>query len=343
MAKLIYVDTGADGGTYDGQTLDTAYRSLFDAEAAEDADITGLGAYTFRCHATTGAADTTAVTFVGWTTTAADYIVIEGATGHRAKASGWDANIYRLSTVDTIALLLNEQYVRVDGLQIENTGITTNKAALSFTTVSAGGSDLRATNCRVRTGMNDGVTNATAAINCSDGDATHTVVNCIVEGISTGSGIGNGIYIACDGDAGTSRITNCTVYNCRRAIMDGTGSKINVYNTVSFNNEDDFYGTFNVIDHCASDDNDGTNNVAESGGGASWPDDFEGAATGDFRLKSTSNLVGAGLDDPLANGLGSPDIDGTTRSDWDVGAFEYPTVGQSTAPLSAAYYARLRG
>ena len=97
------------------------------------------------------------------------------------------------------------------------------------------------------------------------------------------------------------------------------------YNCIVFNNSDDFKGTI-TIDHCASDDLDGTNPVDISPG-ATEADDWEACftdyANGDFSLKSDSVCVGAGVDDP-GSGLYSDDILGNTRtSPWDIGAFEY--------------------
>ena len=81
-----------------------------------------------------------------------------------------------------------------------------------------------------------------------------------------------------------------------------------------------------TIDYCASDDNDGTNNVDETGGvGDTWVDSIPDFATNDFTLVD-KHLNGVGTDDP-GSGLYSDDIAGTERSStWDVGAFEYESV-----------------
>ena len=66
------------------------------------------------------------------------------------------------------------------------------------------------------------------------------------------------------------------------------------------------------------------------------------AANGDFTLKATSNLVGAGLD---LSGTFTTDIDGETRVAWDVGPDEYIVAGPSgtdAVPL-LMHMARLRG
>ena len=109
------------------------------------------------------------------------------------------------------------------------------------------------------------------------------------------------------------------------------------YDSAVFGNSglasDDFYCTVNLgtIDYCASDDNDGTHNVAEgTTGGAAWPNIFTDAANGDFTLKVGVALIGAG--GKAGSSLFSTDIEGTTRGTfWDVGAFEYVAAGVDVA------------
>jgi hypothetical protein len=75
--------------------------------------------------------------------------------------------------------------------------------------------------------------------------------------------------------------------------LDGSGPAIASKNNVVFNNNDDFSGNV-VVDHCASDDGDGTSPIAVT----SWADQFYNAnyiADCDFRLKSTSVLLNVGV------------------------------------------------
>jgi len=83
-----------------------------------------------------------------------------------------------------------------------------------------------------------------------------------------------------------------------------------------------------TIDHCCSDDGDGTNAQGPSGG--SWANEFTTPGT-DFSLLAGGNCVGNGTDDPGA-GLYSDDIIGTARNTtWDIGAFEIAAAPPATA------------
>ena len=89
-------------------------------------------------------------------------------------------------------------------------------------------------------------------------------------------------------------IYNNTIYSCTRGIdAGGSDSHLDVYNCAVFTCTDDFAvpAGYDVIDHCASDDGDGTNPVTP----ADWTAVFEDYTTFDFRLKSTdTDLTEAG-------------------------------------------------
>ena len=277
--------------------------------------------------------DTTAVTIVGWTTDATRYIKITTPSAERHDGK-WNAGKYRLEVSDTGSgfpdLWSREDYVRIDGLQIRTPSVDANfQDPLGFTTIGAS-NDLRVSNCIIR-----GADNASykqAGIRINDADAIVKIWNVVIYDIGDDIPQKRGIKVQ---NATTVDLYNVTINGCYEGIFQAAGT-VNVYESAVFNNTDDFSGTFNTIDYCASDDNDGTNNVAESGGGAFWPDDFVDAANGDFHLKSSSNLVGAGNDS--GSGLFSNDIDGETRtSPSDIGADEYVSAGGALldAALSA--------
>lgn len=309
MADLaVTVDT-------DGVTGD--YASLNAANVGEAQDLTDDGGdtMTITCQATAGAADTTAVDINGWTTGAGNTITVVAAITDRAVASGLDANRYRLELAPgagVACLHSNEKYVHFDKLQIHNTsGASDSYGIASLFTHTP----FDISNCYIS--MND----SGNGIRIAGGNVVQ-IWNCIVYNPHGGEP-SEGIYATTN--VVSISIYNCIVYGCDDGIERDSG-EVNVHNCAVFNNNNDFDGTFNIIDYCASDDNDGTNNVAESGGGAAWPDDFEDAANGDFRLKSGSGLVGTGIDDP-GSGLYSDDINGDTRtSTWDVGADEVVAV-----------------
>lgn len=139
---------------------------------------------------------------------------------------------------------------------------------------------------------------------------TTSVRNSIVSGCGDGYKIENW--------AGGITLYNNISANCingiQRVLTNGTDPIVE--NHISFNNTDDFLGQFGTIDYCASDDNDGTNNVAESSADTWWTSDFNDAANDDFTLLGTSNLDSAGVD---LSGIFTNDINDDTRTKWSVG------------------------
>lgn len=324
MAEIVrYVDTDVVGGAGDGTSWANAYHDLF---AMEDAEETNLDTANNWLHvyvsASAGTVDNTATSIVGWTTSATDYILIEAANeaGHydRAKANGWDNAKYRLSITNANALTISEDFVRIDGIQIEVVNNTVNRNAIQDSTASASGSDVRISNCRLR-----GSTNS-QSINFNTVYLTAYVWNCII-----GPCGNRGVYI---GQGVAVYIYNSTIHHTGDdGVYAGGAVNITVWNCAIFDTADDIYfstsGTKN-LDYCALDDADAqTHPITESGGGSGWPNDFTDSANGDCTLVAGSGLIGTGAVDP-ADPLFDDDIEGTTRgAAWDVGAFEYVSSG----------------
>jgi len=115
--------------------------------------------------------------------------------------------------------------------------------------------------------------------------------------IST-NGAGQGVVVA----TGATSVVNCSV----------------------FDNTDDFTGAFAAIDHCASDDGDGTDPVTV----VSWGAQFYNTnydTDSDFRLKSTSVLLDAGVGPGVDVNVPTDDILDNARSGSTatVGPFEH--------------------
>ncbi len=312
MAALGHTVDPGSGASGDYASLD----ALIVAQA-QDLTDGGGDTYTATC-TTTGdkAADTTLCTINGWTTGAANYILIEAASTDRASASGWDTNKYRIENTDNESIWIYENFVRIDGLQI---GIlyssTANEYVLQIGATITAVNDIRISNVYLRTAANQ------RGFRINDADAIVKIWNTIFA-------IGGGYY-GLTINSTTVDIYNCVIYGASAgggAGINRTAGTVTVINSAVFNNADDFNGTI-TEDYCASDDGDGNNPVTP----ANWADVFENAAVGDFRLKSTdTDLHDSGTDNP-GSGLYSDDIEGTTRvSTWDIGAFEFvaaPAVG----------------
>ncbi len=318
-----YVDTDVVGGLGDGTSWANAYLTLNACEAAENQDLTDAGGDIMIINCRGTANDTTATQFLGWSTASGSYIEISGDVVNY----NWDDTKYTNAPTNANGIRISENYMRIHNIQSLGTESGTgNLYCLVTNTIDAGGADIWIYNSLIK-GVCSG-TGAGEGIDCNDSDVTNlriwnVIVNDFVSGTDNdfkGIGILN---------AGTADITNVVVHNCRIGIARTAGT-VNVYNSVSFDNNDDFNGTFNTITYCASDDNDvtaGGTNVDETAGATkTWTDCFTDYANDDFHLKTGSPLIDAGTNDPLT-GYGSPDIEGAARTTWDVGADEYSSVG----------------
>lgn len=330
MATIVrYVNPAAtDGGngtttSTDPEDANRAYCSLADWEGHEQTNLdTANNIMQVNCAGTT--ADTTACTITGWTTSATDYIEIIGDYVPPASGNWYLTTQYRLEVSNATTIDIQEEYVRIHNIQIQIT-VTTTGRGINVSSVVAGGSDVRIYNCIIK-GVCSG-TGLVRGLQCNDADLTNfRIWNCVVYDMVSGTDVDfYGIYA---GFGVTVDIANCLIHNCRYGIIRSNGT-VNVYNTIVFDNFDDFNGTFNTITYCASDDNDvtgGGTNIDETAGGKTWSDAFVDYTTDDFRLKAGSLMIDAGTADPLGlAGLGYAltDIEGDTRSTWDIGADEY--------------------
>jgi hypothetical protein len=265
-------------------------------------------------------ADTTAVTVDGWATGPDNYIKIYTAPDARHNGR-WDSGRFVHSAIN--GFVVNEDYVHVDGLQVEVIGQSFASIGIGVYSSSAvNNSDIRISNCRLR-----GVSpNTGQMIGINFGTVTATVWNTIIENLTV---FGKGIRTE---KSPTLYIYNSVIYNASDSgIVEYSNPTIYVKNTAIFNTNNDFNGTFNIIDHCASDDGDGTNAVIPS----NWNDVFVDYANGDFHLKSTdTDLKNSGTD---LSTYFSTDVDGASRNssinNWDIGADETATqIFRSVGP-----------
>ena len=321
-----------------GHTVDSGsgasgnYASLNALEAAQGQDLTDGGGdtYTATC-ITTGdkAADTTSVTFDGWTTAVANYVLAEAGSGHEAVKTGIDTNRYRLDVGSGDGIEISIADMRVNALQIEG---SSGGHGIEITNGDAIDKNYRISNCRIGTasGAHDCIN-----INAFGGTEIVDIWVCILEG-----GGDAGVDIS---DINTVNIYNTVIYNNGGEGVNRGSGTITVKNCPVFKNADDFAGTI-TVDFCASDDGDGTNDVAESGGGVEWPSDFNDSANGDFTLLTGSNLKGAGINDP-GSGLFSTDMDSDTyvTDSWSLGVDEFvAAVGGATITVLASAIQAMR-
>ena len=323
-----YVNTassaGGDGTTNATSGDNRAYVSLNAAEAALPADITtggDQGIWTIICEGS--ADDTTAVTFSGTTTSSSYYIdakAVSTATYGRHDGK-WNTNKYILYVAGgTYAISSNIGYLYLTGLQIDwHTDIGDAILLNGSSGSSVNNTVIEA--CIIRSYYETG-----NGITCTSYFDSLVVRNSVIwKSAATRGTSTEGIFLDVSGT--TVAVDNCVVCGFNDGIEQDAGT-ITVRNSAVFNNDDDFDAVLS-ISYCASDDGDGTNAVNISPGATEatdWASCFVDYPNGDFHLKAGSVCIGAGTD---LSGTFTLDIDGETRSSWDIGADEYPAAASS--------------
>lgn len=199
VTKVIDPDSGSG---YD-------YDSLFDWEAAQQGDLTGVRdeIAIAKCRCTSGTADSTLVVVDGWTTSATQYIKIWTDPSENYRHSGvWSNSKYRLAvtaTTDTNLLTVSEDYTRVEGLQL---WIDSSTNGITLRGLYCIAETARFKNCIVR---GNEIVGSTYGFYQKTLKSTVEIINCLFYYWYT-----NGIFYYCN-DAGTvtdwPRIYNCTV------------------------------------------------------------------------------------------------------------------------------------
>lgn len=312
-----YIDTDADEASPDG-TEAHPYNTLNEAEQAKDGNITGAGPTTFICQGNTQE-DTAAVAVADWTTTSSDYVEIKTVADRHDGT--WDTGAYRLVTSNAGALLISENYVRIDGLQIHTSSIDGADQVVNITGQDAA-NDVRVSNCVVR-GANT-TSFAQAGVAVADTDAILTLWNTIIYGI--GAKVDTGATGVSFNSATANVVYGCTIIGGYYGIRAITGKTVTVKNTYSSGSSAAFKADGTISgDYNASSDNTAhtlfTNHVASV---AADNDTFVDATNADLALRDyhlaadgLSPLQGAGTtltDDPPGSTALGVDIDGESRS-----------------------------
>jgi hypothetical protein len=297
-----YVNTastaGGNGTTNDTAGANRAYASLFAANAALNAAKVSDD-LTIMCCGT--AADTTAVSIGTLVTNLALYTVtIKGNPDHVAgKHRGYLSDShYRIVTnvgsEKCLSLLGAGKKINVDGIQLVGTS-TYNWCLMMYDLASC-----TISNCI-------GVTTYRGAE--ITGSVPVIFKNCV---ISSGSNVG------ILNSMGTFNVYNTLLRGFNRPISGG----VIVKNCIAFGSSLEM--TAGTIDYCATDHGSGSHPISVS----SWADQFYNAnyiADVDFRLKTTSVLINAGVGPALDANIPTTDIIAHERSGntTTVGPFEY--------------------
>jgi len=285
------------------------------------------------------AADTTAVTINGWTTSATNYIKIYTTTAARHTWK-WDTTKYNIAitatAIDTKILDIKENYVRIEGLQafLTNSAGYAGCKAINIDSQDAS-SDIRLSHNIVK-GAISGAFSEGIGIYGNDADITAKIYNNIIYDFINGAVTNNAGVTTTTG--GSYYLYNNTFQGSYIGVNAVAGIVIAINNIFS-GCTTAASGTF-----AAGTNFNATNNVSMgytvTGGGnvddkLSQAFAFVAESTDNFHLAINDTAAkDAGLLNP-GSGLFFDDIDGDTRiAPWDIGADEYlPCTFNITATL----------
>ena len=291
------------------------YSNLSNWEAGEQCDLTGTAGCVADCFSFQ---DTLKTSINGWTTTSTARITIQ-ATSTARHLGVWTTSAYRLvctaTADDDRALYLSEDYITVDGIQISMTddGYGYNYIAIIENANQGASNDItikKVIGYHTTAGTNN------FGIVSSNTNAKVTIWNSVIYS----NGDGNGFYSY---QSSTYTVRNSVAYHwnigCKR---DSSGGTYTATNVTTFNNSySDWDGTITAT-YCASDDSkSGTGNFQITQSASGYAAFVTSASGGNFYPTNTSSeLYNTGTD---LSAYFTDDIRGYTRSQWDVGAFEY--------------------
>jgi hypothetical protein len=193
------------------------YLSLALWNTGRQGNITAVGRDTVeiaKCRATGGTADSTVVNIDGWTTDATHYIKIWTDPSENYRHQGvWSDSKYHLSAGGAVVFKINEDYVKVDGLQFNATG------------------NYRAVDLLISSGTVE---------------VSNNIIKSTYASGNTGAGIR--VYLAAGNFSGIAKIWNNIIYDywgsAGNAITVGGGGtqakSIYVYNNTAYNCDIDF-------------------------------------------------------------------------------------------------------
>ena len=243
MARERYSNPDSPGGDGKEPGFDpeatSPYVSLAAAEVAEDAadpDVTDeAGGIIFHCD-TDGSTDTAFATIGGWTTDATHPITIQVDSANRS-AGVWDASKYHIIVDAEDGIYLQEDHIRLVGVQVANTNAGASDDVVYIFSVLAGGT-IHVNHCIIKGCVANA---ATDGICYQDGDGDFSCYNNIIYNFDN-SAAGYGI----NSSAANTYAYNNTIYDIRQPLRQAAGTfiaKNNICNNVGLQT---FVGTMDA-------------------------------------------------------------------------------------------------
>lgn len=311
--------------TADYASLSAAEAGASDANHLNTSDLeTATITLNLMCYAG-ASADTTAFVIDGYTTTPTyciNIIVSNGGTQSIATnrhQGAWSSSCYYLQAAPSTGngcIKFQDPDIHLIGLQIDKTNNVGDTACLYY---GPSNGAYTVDRCILRSSYGTLSNQYQSGIETyGSGISTLDVTNTIIYGFAGSTTPMGGTDLSSSGF--TVTLYNCTIFSCRDGV-NRSGGTVSATNCAVFSNTDDFNGTITVT-YCASDDADGTNAIdLNENASGEWAACFTDYSNGDFSVKDTdSHLYDAGTD---LSAYFTTDIIGTTRSTWDIGAFEY--------------------
>jgi len=302
-----------------------------------DLDLTadaGAGAESGPCYVACYADGVDGAVFIdGYTVDADDWIEIftpvsTAMVGTTQRHSGvWDTSKYYIAVTDDTGIKIDDDYVRLDGLQVQSTvsGVALGYGIYVLTNIAAS-NEFHVSNTIIK-GVSSG-SGGNVGLYFRDYDSVSKVWNTVVYGfISTGDDIADTGFRGTYTKGTAIDFWNVTVNDCYSGLFEDGSGTYNVLNTLVFECTDDLYGTWASVTYSAGDDADfgsGTGNFQIT----QTADDYAALVTdadgGDYSVTDgNSELDDTGTDDPGGATQDDTDIADTARvSVWDIGAFE---------------------
>lgn len=306
------LDLGTDAEPF--KALQTALSTVCNKTFSEPIQI--------RCRTSGSVADTTRVNESGlgqMAPSATNYLEIIAETGHRA-STAWDTSKYHLYPAYSVqagtAINITHGYVRIDGLQIGISSMTSNAELVYWSQGSTG----RMSNCHIKgpsdtTYWSRGISliNGITMWNCIIQINTHTSSACV-------QNHGNSSFYGCTFIGGGTQTVHvadgtCVAKNCYAGGGSGSAYAVTTGSlTQTTCAASDTTATDAALDNIAVNT---TNFTNVTSGSEDWALPGTGSA---LYGVGTSSLT----DDPPGSAALSVDINGVTRTTtWDIGADEY--------------------
>jgi hypothetical protein len=287
------------------------YTTLSAWEAAKQSNlVTADQVQVAECYTFSGGLSDT-LNISGSTTDATRYMKITVASGNRHL--GLPQSAFYIKAVKNYDALVavNDQYVHLEWIDLENTGTTTSSGFFF------GANYCYVSRCIAKTQNNTCFYSA---------NSTHELTECLAYGGTTGfqhAGFKSGRFLY-----------GCIAANLTTGFTTSDTNAVVMKNCVAYNNTTNFSVTYaatstNNATSTGSDDAPGGSSVYGVTSAA-----FNNAASNDFHLSGTGSVlynVGADL-----SGTFTTDIDGDTWANWSIGFDQYTSAGPTYTLTAAA-------